>query len=169
MPTTMKLIAKTSLGSDASNIEFTSIPGTYTDLVLISSLRSDRAEVDDQVLLTINGNTASITERYLYGAGSGTVLSGTSPANYMGSVSGGTSTSSTFGSQEIYFPNYAGSTNKSFSASSVSEHNGTNGVLTAVAGLWSNTAAITSLKIAPGLGTVWKSGSSSYLYGILKA
>jgi len=171
MATTCKLIAKTTLGSDAANIEFTSIPGTYTDLLLVSSLRSDRndgSSVDDQILLTVNGNTASISERYLY-ANNGSVSSGTSPSNYVGGANSVVATASTFGNHELYFPNYAGSTNKSFSATGVTENNGTLAVITAIAGLWSNTAAITTLKLAPGLGSNWKSGSSSFLYGILKA
>ena len=80
------------------------------------------------------------------------------------------STSDTFNFSTIYIPNYAGSTNKSISVEFASENNGAAAEVGAEAGLWSNTAAITSITFLPdvGYGNI-KSGSSFYLFGITKS
>ena len=41
MPATYEPIATTTLGSAQATVTFSSIPGTYTDLVLITNSRSD--------------------------------------------------------------------------------------------------------------------------------
>lgn len=170
MATTCKLIAKVSLGSDAANIEFTSIPGTYTDLLIAYSLRSTRSAVVDVVQIRFNGaaNDTNLSSRYLRGDGAN-ATSAAPAAGYAGLVSGDTATASTFGSGEIYIPNYAGSTNKSWSSVGVSETNSTTAYIEAEAGLWSSTNAITAVNILPSNGPNWKSGSSAFLYGIKKS
>lgn len=168
MSTTMKLIAKASLGADAASIDITSIPGTYTDLVVLLSARSARGggNATDDLTMAINTVTTNRTARRLYGNGSSalsdshsTGFSGTLPADV---------TANTFGNVEIYFPNYAGSTNKSFSVSGVTENNATNAQAFALAGLWSSTAAITGLTFSAASANL-RSGSSVQIYGITKA
>ena len=56
-------------------------------------------------------------------------------------------TSSTFSSHSVYIPNYAGSNNKSTSSDNASENNATTAYIYLMAGLWSNSAAITSIAI----------------------
>jgi hypothetical protein len=70
----------------------------------------------------------------------------------------------------MYIPNYAGSTNKSFSTESATENNGTGADLVMRAHLWSNTAAITSIKLfaANGSGNFGQY-STAVLYGISKS
>ncbi len=163
MANTYQLISSVTVGSGgASSIDFTSIPATYTDLVLKISLRGNRASLFDQQYLTINSNTGA-TMRYLLGDGA-TASSGTG-ANNIGYGDGTTATASTFGNTEVYIPNYAGSNNKSFSTDSVTENNGTNAYASLFASLWSNTAAITSLSITTNSGTILQY-STAYLYGI---
>jgi len=76
-------------------------------------------------------------------------------------------TASTFGNGQVYIPNYAGSNNKSTSADTVSEDNATLAYSALTAGLWSNTAAITSITIAAV--TNFAQYSTAYLYGISNA
>jgi hypothetical protein len=80
-------------------------------------------------------------------------------------------TANTFGNQELYIPNYAGSTVKQTSNFGVAETNATSlgsaYAFGAVASLFNSTAAITSVTIIPVTGN-WVSGSSFYLYGISK-
>jgi len=88
---------------------------------------------------------------------------------YIGDATGASATASTFGNQEVYFPNYAGATNKSYSADSAGENNATTAYLTLSAGLWSQTSAITSLEFYDrGVGN-FVQYSSAYLYGIIKS
>lgn len=167
MATTCKLIGKTTLGSSAATMEFTSIPATYDDLVLVLSCRTDGsvfAEVVDDVTILFNNSSSNFTYRNVLGLGN-SVQSSTITHNF---VNGSTSTANTFGNMEIYIPNYAGSTNKSFSVSSVTENNATSARILASAGLWSQTAAITSVKIDPAYGLL-VANSSAYLYGIKKS
>lgn len=171
MATTCKLIGKVELSAAAANIEFTSIPGTYTDLFLLASLRINRSgENNDNVMLRFNAATTNYSDRALYGNGS-TAASDSSTLTGIraASVPGPTATSNTFGSCEIYIPNYAGSSNKSVSAASALENNATFGINWASAGLWSDTSAVTSIRIYPRNGTEFFSGSSAFLYGITKS
>lgn len=171
MPTTMKLIAKTTLGSDAANIEFTSIPGTgYTDLVLLCHLRSDNGGSIDDVIVRFNGASTdtNLSARLLQNVGGG-ASSGTRSLGYVYSCPSASSTSNVFGSAEILVPNYAGSTNKSYSVSGNAENNAVGAYIDATAGLWSDTSAITSVKLLPRFGSNFVSGSSAFLYGITKA
>ena len=174
MATTCKLIAKTTLGSAASSIEFTSIPGTYTDLLCVASARSSftSASVHFRVVdIRPNGATTNLSSRQLYGAGS-TAGSESFASNIYAYITNNSGTTSTFGAIEIYIPNYAGSTNKSISVTSLAESNdASKNIMSALAGLWSSTTAISSLELnaATAAGVQFMSGSSFYLYGITKA
>jgi len=151
----------------AASIDFTSIPATYTDLVIKASLRTDYASSNDWVKISFNSVTTNLSQRNLYGTGSA-ANSSNDTVIYLG-IDGASATASTFGNTEFYIPNYAGSTNKSLSADSVSENNATAARTDLAAGLWSNTAAITAIKLAPYSGTIFTQYSTATLYGILKS
>ncbi len=78
-------------------------------------------------------------------------------------------TASTFGSWEIYIPNYAGSANKSASLDAVSENNATAANANLVAGLWSTTSAITQIDLTSFNSANFVQHSSAYLYGVKNA
>ena len=170
MPATYTLIASNTLSSAAASVTFSAIPNTYTDLVLRASARTDAAQTRDSIYIEFNGVTTSYTNRFVRGtstlATSGTDTTGISSPR---GANASTSTSNTFGSVEWYVPNYAGSGNKCVSVFGVQENNTTtanNANIEAVAGLWSNTAAITSIVCKRLDGTNFVSGSSFFLYGI---
>jgi hypothetical protein len=161
----MKLIATQTLTSSQPDITFSAIPQNFTDLMVKISVRSDRSAGADTISMKLNGSTANFTTRILEGNGSSAYSESTSTSP-IGYVSASTGTSNTFGSAEIYLPNYAGSTNKSYSSDSVQEANTTAAVQQLFAGLWSQTAAITSLTIYPLAGPNFVAGSTISLYGI---
>jgi hypothetical protein len=169
MPTpTYTLIASSTVGSGgAANIEFTSIPSTYTDICVKLSLRSNRSSGTENINLRFNGSSSNLSSRRLTGTGS-TARSDTYASNIYIEANGNTLTANTFASTDIYVPNYAGSTNKSVSADTVMEANVTGVETSLVAGLWSNTAAINQVTILPLDGTLWLQYSTAYLYGIKK-
>lgn len=175
MPTpTYTLIASSTVGSGgAANIDFTSIPSTYTDLVVKFSIRTNRSSIEDAIRIQFNGSGGTAyTSRILYGSGSGSGASTnyTSTAYTVSfSTVGNTATSSTFANGEMYIPNYAGSTNKSTSTDLVSENNATDAVAGLSAGLWSNTTAINQVTLTPNSGTLFNQYSTAYLYGIVKS
>jgi hypothetical protein len=166
---TMTLISTTTVGSGgATEITFSSIPQTYTDLYLVVSARSTGSTTNETVILKFNGVTTNQTSRSLLGDGG----SASSPAYsnlLIRDIPGASSTSNTFGSSSIYIPNYAGSTNKSVSVDHVNENNSTNAYFQDIfAGLWSSTAAITSVTYKPNDGGNLAQYSTASLYGILK-
>jgi hypothetical protein len=170
MANTFELIASYSATGSVSSIDFNSIPGTYTDLVLKVSLRNALADVWDNADIAFNGSTTTYTNLQLRGNGTTatSAKSTTQPAvNYWHVVSN-SATASTFGNAEIYIPNYTGSNNKSVSIDSVTEQNATSSAATLTAGLWANSAAITSIKIT-GNGSNFVQYSTAYLYGVKNA
>lgn len=166
---TYELIASSTVGVlGATSIDFTSIPATYTDVVCVLSLRASFINSYGYATLGFNGSTANFSIRGLYGPGSGTPGSFTSPSNYLGEVVGSTATSNTFSNMSLCIPNYAGSTNKSFSVDAVAENNATLAQMNFTAGLWSQTAAINQITITPQSGT-FVQYSTAYLYGVKNA
>jgi hypothetical protein len=155
----MELIETKTLDTAAASIEFTSIPQDGTDLLIRASLRDDQNSAI-AMFISFNGSTSNFSSRYVYGNG-GSVSSGTL-ARYVGSTRDN-ATNNTFNSTEIYIPNYAGSTNKPYGADNVTENNGTTADQNLIAGIWANTAAITSLAISPASGN-WRAGSTISLY-----
>lgn len=172
----MQLIETKTLASAAASIEFTSIPQDGTDLVVLCSARSNRTpDAMDGIGIRFNGTTTGYSGRRLIGTGS-SVYSDTVAANSAGTgfiivsiISTASATSNTFGSTSIYIPNYAGATNKSVSADGSGENNATFAEQGIHAGLWSNTAAITSLTLVPYYSTAnFVAGSVFSLYKITK-
>ena len=172
MPT-YTLISSNVLTTTAASVTFSSIPATYTDLVVRVSARGSDASVNNYSALKINSTTSNYSETYLYGDGS-SASSGRFSASSDWLFGGGwfssaTGTSNTFSNTEIYVPNYAGSTNKIASNFTAQENNTSGSTQLGVeALLLRNTAAITSLTITPS-GANFVSGSSFYLYGISNA
>ena len=164
MADTYTLISSVTVGAGgASSIDFTSIPSTYTDLCVKLSMRGSRSAVYDTVNLTFNGSTG-FSSKLLQGNGS-TAGSYNYANNIYVDLEGNSATASTFSNAEFYIPNYAGSTYKSVSIDGVGETNGTTAYTNLSAGLWSNTAAITSVKFDVAANTFLQY-STAYLYGI---
>jgi hypothetical protein len=165
MATTFTKIASVTVGSGgAATIDFTSIPATYTDLCLKLSARSDSAGAE-AAIIEFNGSTTGFSGRRLAGEGTGGGASDTL-TNIRAAIDTAADTASTFSNGEFYIPNYAGSTNKSVSLDQVMENNATAAVQSLVAGLWSNTAAITSIKLSLNAGGDFVQYSTATLYGI---
>lgn len=171
MPDTFIKIASVTVGSGgASSIDFTSIPSTYTDLVMKISARTDYTSTGEPIYMAFNGNTSNNSYRQLQGTGSGVGSysgSGSAGNTAIADASSATSTSNTFGNSEIYIPNYAGSTAKSASGDGVSENNATAARADLYALLNTGTAAINQLTIYPSsTGGKFVQYSTATLYGI---
>jgi hypothetical protein len=168
MATTYEAIATVTVGSGgASSIEFTSIPGTYTDLLVKTSLRCNNGSAGaDMVLVTLNGSTSDFTHRYIIN-NAGSVASGSNVPRTVAATNRNGTTASTFSNCEFYIPNYAGSNNKSISVDYTTEQNGTTSYFQVLsANLWSNSAAITSIKMDDESGHSFVQYSTATLYGI---
>jgi hypothetical protein len=169
VPNTFTKIQTVTVGSGgASSIQFTSIPQTYTDLYILISCRTNRADVKDYIAIRPNGSTTSDTSKTLSGDGS-SASSDTESAVILVTTTGNTATASIFGNAEIYFPSYAStSIKKSLSMNGVGENNATESRIQNSNGLWDATSAITSIDLVPFIGTLFSQYSTATLYGILK-
>jgi hypothetical protein len=169
MASTYTLISSTVLSSTTTTVTFSSIPQTYTDLVLRLSTRETPAGPTTTFYLRFNGTTSGYSDTYISTAAVTPPFSARNTGGAAFEIAAdpaATATSNTFGSTEIYIPNYAGSTYKPVSAFSVSENNTSTSTDTDVridASLYSNTAAITTIAV---VGASFVAGSSFYLYGI---
>jgi hypothetical protein len=161
------VIAHRELSSAQAEIEFTSIPQTFTDLVLVLSLRTTTGTAWSDGKLEFNGVTTGYTARTLYGNGS-TVPTPLSETVLNIRVSSNANTANTFGNQMIYIPNYTGSAQKSVSIDQVTENNATQALQALYAGQSDITSAISSLKVTATSGTSYAINSSATLYGILR-
>jgi hypothetical protein len=136
-------------------------------LVVKACPRSDRTgSVKDTLDLKLNGTSTGLSERYLQG--NGTAATSGSLSNYYAEINAASSTASVFSNLEIYIPNYTSANYKSFSIDTVMEDNATLAIAELFAGLWSNTAAITSLTLSVVNGTGFTQYSTFYLYGVAK-
>jgi hypothetical protein len=169
MATTYTLISSVTVGSGgAANIDFQNIPQTYTDLCLSTSLRTDRVATQDGLTLEFNASSANFTRRELTGNGA-SASSGSASNGFAGNIDAASATASTFSNNQIYIPNYTGSTNKSYSADSVQENNATTAYAVLVAGLWSQTTAISRITLKSDNAANFVQYSTAYLYGISNA
>lgn len=160
-------IASTTLSSSTASVTFSSIPATYTDLVLRCSARSNRASnILDNMLYEFNSSTSNFSATRLLGDGSNATSNLVTTNVSQIRLNASNSTSNTFTSFELYIPSYTASQNKPFSSFSALENNATEAHLAGIASLWSNTAAITSIKLSPQNGTSFLSDSTFHLYGI---
>lgn len=175
--TYIKIAAVTVGAAGAANIDFTSIPGTYTDLLVKFSLRSTASDSGgsnpSDARLSFNNSTSGYSEIMLYTdnatSANGASTSGSGFFNWAGTQNSNSNTANAFSNCEVYIPNYAGSANKSVSSDAIRENNATGGIqMRLFAGLWSNSAAITSVKLAPDYGN-FAQYSTATLYGISKS
>jgi len=166
-------ITTTTVGAGgATNVEFTSIPGTYTDLLVSISLRTnDTGNDSGATRMTFNNDTGSnYSFKRIYGDGSAVGTGGTTGATYIrvgNNCPSSGNTANTFANVSLYIPNYTSSNNKSTSEDNVGENNTTTAYIQMNAALWSGTSAITSIKF-----TAENANISQYstftLYGIKK-
>jgi hypothetical protein len=165
---TYTLISSNVLSSSAASVTFSAIPATYTDLVIRYSARND----DSTTVLGVrfNGDTAtnySVTVLRGSGAAASSLSYNTTRTQLFqqDGIEPSTMTANIFNNAEIYIPSYAVSQNKPMSSFTVTEDNSSTAYMSAIANLWRNTAAITSITLYSNAGNI-VAGSTFYLYGI---
>jgi hypothetical protein len=167
MPTTYEPIATTTLSTTATSVSFSSISGSYTDLVLVV-----RASVDsgDDLRFRINDDTGTnYSYTTLYGTGSAAGSTrGSNQSSGNSSYYGGVSTTLGNSVQILHFLNYSNTTtNKTI----LSRANQAGSGVDANVNLWRSTSAITKITLAKGssFGGTFQSGSTFTLYGVKSA
>ena len=165
MAGTYEKIETTTASGSSTNVTFSSISGSYTDLVLI--VANVTAQIDN-VGIRLNSDTASNYSRTLLSA-NGTSVNGNRGFNdtYLYTMY-----KDTAGGNPVMaimnFQNYSNSTiYKTVLTRTGTDSSGTKGTLSMV-GVWRNTSAITNISITS-LNANFNSGSTFTIYGILKA
>jgi hypothetical protein len=153
-------IATQTLGSSAASVTFSSISGSYTDLIIVNSGTSS---ANGSFRLQFNGDTATnYSTTYLFGDGT-SATSGRFSNQVAIFAMGRAGTSQ--GNGIIQVMNYSNTTtNKTV----IGRGNLASQMAIVAVGLWRNTAAITSIVITPESGTI-DAGSTFTLYGIAAA
>ena len=175
MPTTYEPIATTTLGSAASSVTFSSISGTYTDLIIAGQIRSTRSgEITDQYTFVLNSDTGNnYSSTTLYDDNdSGAKSTRSSNASNIGLVRcpGPNAAADTFGTVLANFQNYSNSTTyKTILTRWGSQGDTTYYFLGETVSLWRNTNAITSIEVKSVTSSNLAIGTSLTLYGIKAA
>jgi hypothetical protein len=157
---TYSTVATTTLGSAQASYTFSSIPGTYTDLVLIVSGSISAAQ---NIGVEFNGDSGSnYSFTRIYGDGSSAFSDRVSNLvfSYLGIW--GTTQSTLVASIQ----NYANTTTFK---TSLGRGNWAADYVSAYVSTWRNTAAITSMKVLPAGANTLSSGTVLTLYGIASA
>ena len=155
-------IATTTLGSAAASYTFSSIPSTYTDLVLIASVKT--VSGDDGISLRYNSDSGS-NYSWIYLLGNGSAAASGRNANDS-KVQVGNVNATDFSPSIVNIQNYANTTTFK---TSVSRTSLAGNYVIAYTGLWRNTAAINSIQILHNSGSNFLIGSTFTLYGIAAA
>jgi hypothetical protein len=158
-----------------SNITFSSIPSTYTDLLIRYSLRNSSGSIDAQLFYFNNDTAANYSMRFLIGDGSSTgSYQNTSYLSQYNNwsiffINPSGSTANTFNNTSVYLPNYASSSQfKIVSTDGATENNGTSAYTAIGTGIWRSNSPITSISITSPLSGTFVQYSSATLYGITK-
>ena len=165
MPSTYEPIATTTLGSSSNTVTFSSISGTYTDLIAVISSTVSGAQ---DVYCRFNSDTGSnYSDTHMSGTGSSALSGRDTSAVRMQLDSYGYPEPNVGHILIAHFMNYSNTTtNKTVLTRASNALNGT----TALVGLWRNTSAITTIDFICGTGSAtFSSGSTFTLYGIKAA
>ena len=155
---TYSLINSQTLGSNQTTVTFSSIPATYTDLILVFTI-SQVTNGGNDIFMTFNSDTSSNYSRtYLLGDGST-------------ATSGRNSTQTSYAPGGIYLDaqniinilDYANTTTYKTPIARISI---AAQYAAATVGLWRNTAAINRIDLTTAFTSNIKAGSTFKLYGI---
>ncbi len=157
MTDTYTLIASNVLATSAASITFSSIPSTYRDLVIVVTATTS---VNAQLRVRPNAQTTNLTS--VTAEGNGSTTASVTYTN-IGEMSSHNNLGSDASVQIIHFMDYA-ITDKHKTVL-IRSNRASTGV-SAIAGRWASTSAITSIVLAPDGGN-FNTGSTFYMYGLV--
>jgi hypothetical protein len=156
--------------STQASIEFTSIPASYTDLMLLLHTKSNAGSSSGNDFLTFNNSTSTFSGRRIEATnagGTGAVTSNT-VTNWSGFNQAASSAGNAFSNTKIYICGYKTSQNKPYFVFTTQDVNVSTTYMGYSSSLWSTASAITTIKLTPDSGSYIQNSTVS-LYGILTA
>lgn len=154
MTATYEAIATTTLGSAQSSVTFSSISGSYTDLVIVIAGTVNSATAFDVTFNSDTGSNYSATRL----TGNGSTATSTRSSNGTNMPLGYITTTQSV--SVIHIMNYSNTTTYK---TAIARGNAADTLTNAIVGLWRSTSAITSISFAGGS---FQSGSTFTLYGV---
>ena len=171
MPKTYEPISSQVLTGTQATITFSSIPQTYTDLVLVTSIRSSYTTGDGSKM-TLNSDTGTNYSQTRLYANASVNSDRTSNSNWIdvNYNPGADSTAGIFGLSVTHFLNYSNTTTfkPMITRWSNMQTSGTTHTALMVS-MWRSTNAISTITITPYQSTTFAIGSTFTLYGIKAA
>ena len=166
MPATYEPIATTTLGSAQSSVTFSSISGSYTDLVLIISARMTAGGGASSIQAQFNSDTGSNYSFTLLNGDGSSATSARNSNQTQAAIGLGTDAAGEWSSNIVQIMNYSNAT----TYKTILARAGIAGDrVRAIVNLWRSTSAITSITIINNGATTFVSGSTFTLYGIKAA
>ena len=165
MTSTYEKIATTTAGGSSATVTFNSISGSYTDIVLISSVRTTSNSDGFDVLAQFNSDTGSnysITQMYGTGSSAASNRETNRTSAKVGLMAGNLTTAGTFASNIAHIQNYSNSTTYK---TVLARRDLSTQYTVATVSLWRSTSAINSITLNAEVGN-FASGSTFTLYGI---
>jgi hypothetical protein len=160
MPSTYTPIATTTLASTSTSVTFSSIAGTYTDLVLVTN---GNTAANSNTYLQLNGDTATNYSITRMSANGSATSARTTSANKINLDGFGFYTVAVTANKIISIQNYSNTTTNKTVLVRANSSSGVDGIV----GLYRSTAAITSLTFTTD--SAMQIGSTFTLYGIKAA
>jgi len=161
-------IATTTLGSAASNITFSSISGSYTDIVAV--FNGGASAGSNALALQLGNGSVDTSSNYsitfLSGNGSNAVSGRVSNNAYLYIDARATLPTTLTANAIISIQNYS---NTNTYKTTISRYNDAAGEADATVGLWRSTSAINIIKLYPDSGANFLAGSTFTLYGVKAA
>ena len=166
MPKTYEPIATQTASGSTSTITFSSIPATYTDLVLVTMIKL--ASGTYGLRIRFNGDSGTnYSNTFLWANGSSVSSAVNSTVSSINLAYGALLDSTNFWISTTNVMSYS---NSSTYKTTISRDNDSTEGLDAISSLWRNTAAITQIDLtSTGSGINFASGSTFTLYGIKAA
>jgi hypothetical protein len=161
---TMTKLATVTVSSSVASASFTNIPQSYSDLVVLLSVRTTAAEEASSLHISLNGLAQSVsTSQYLV-TNAGAPFGGSS-TGWVAYANGNTSTANIFSNTELIISDYATNNYKTLTSDTVQENNGSTAYMGFLSNVWANTSPVTSITITPVNGSLAQF-STVTLYGV---
>ena len=175
----LALLARTILLVDTPSVTISSIPNTHTHIELYSLTRTDRAAGSDLIALQFNGDTTAAYDweqafgnngvSDAFNAPTGGHVAGPITEIALTSATAATATANSYGSGRwtvLYYTQTTAHKMVVGQGGVFVDDSAAGAVAAHMAGVWRNTAAVTSMTLFPALGSNFKAGSRFELYGI---
>jgi hypothetical protein len=163
-------ISQVTTSGSQTSVVFSSIPGTYTSLRLISVTRSLTSATSDQILIKFNADSTAADYGYqvMYGSGTGSATAGSASGSQVyADIPAASSTANDPVEIETLIPSYAGTTfNKQYYTNESTFSYSSGSYVFSLGGIWVSTAAINAITLTLSSGAGFVNGSVFTLYGV---